>query len=114
MSWSLKNELCQLAQAESFNQALYNLKIIENVNSSFSLREDSSWERGGADTYIYRFWVKENGKPEDGYIIKACTAFSLVNSLGDILDEWVCRRKLLSDFGVSTPRLFAYGNGVIV
>jgi hypothetical protein len=112
--WSLQNELCQLARTERLNQALYNFKMIENLGSNFALLEDGPWERGGADTYIYRFWVKEGDKPEAEYVVKACTAFSPVNNLNDILEEWLRRRQLLSDFGVSTPKLVARGNGVIV
>lgn len=112
--WSLQNELCQVAQTESLNQALYQLKMIESPDSKFSLLEDGPWEREGADTYIYKFQVKEGEKPEDAYVVKACTAFSLVNNLNEIFEEWLRRRQLLSDFGVSTPKLIARGNGVII
>jgi hypothetical protein len=112
--WSLENELCQLAHAESLNHALYNLKLIKSIGSTFTLQENGPWVRGSADTYIYKFWVREDGRSEEEYIIKACTAFSLVNNLSEILDEWLRRRQLLSDFGVSTPKLIAHGNGVVI
>jgi hypothetical protein len=114
MAWSLQAEICKLAQEDSLDLAFFKLEILDSVKSKFSLREDADWVRGGAETYIYRFWVKVDTKVEAGYILKACTAYSPVDSLSTILDAWVYRRRLLADLGVSTPRLYSYGNGLIL
>ena len=112
--WSLEKELCKLIGAEDVDEALYRLKITTEKGFPVDIMRSDSWERGGAETYIYKFWVKEGESSQTGYIIKACVAFSPASSLDDILTEWVSRRTLVEANGVSTPRLLAYGHGVIL
>ena len=41
-------------------------------------------------------------------------AFSPNRSIDGILQEWIERRNILSDNGISTPDLITYGNGIII
>lgn len=114
MGWSLEKEICQAANTDNFNLALLQLGLIKSVESPFTLREDTKWIRGGAETYIYRFWIKEEEGEESAYIIKACVPYSPTNDINQILSEWLSRRQVLSDFGISTPELISYGKGIII
>lgn len=113
-SWSLEKELCKLAKTQSFRKALHDLGLIHCLDIPFTIRRDENWVRGGAETYIYRFFIQFQDGTEAGYIIKACVAFSFGTSLDRILDEWISRRILISKNGVSTPHLITYGEGVLV
>lgn len=111
--WSLEGELCKLAGVNDFHEALEVLQLIQDQSSHIDIRRSDSWDRGGAETYTYKFWVKENGQINKGYILKACVAYSPLG-LDSILNEWIARRRLVTDAGVLTPRLMTYGFGVIL
>lgn len=112
--WTLEKELCKLANVGDFYEALYSLGIIKERNQKINLIQSHSWERGGAETYIYKFWLQQDNKISTGYILKACVAFSPASSLETILKEWIERRSLIEANGILTPRLFAAGHGVIL
>lgn len=106
--------MCGLADRSSFEEALVALGLITKPLRHYSLRIDDNWARGGAETYIYRFWLQEEGRPEQGYIMKACVSFQPGRDVQRVLLDWVERRHLLAENGVSTPILVAHGNGVLV
>lgn len=112
--WSLEKELCRISNSKTHEEALLKLGLINEKNDKYTIQRDSDWTRGGAETYIYRFWVSHDNGSEEGYIIKACVAFEPNSNLDKILSEWVKRRKLLASKGVKTPRLLSYGEGVIL
>lgn len=112
--WSLESEICKLAHVENFESALCNLGILSTRDESFIIRRDDEWIRGGAETYIYRFWIKREEQAEIGYILKACVAFTPGYSLEKTLQDWLARRKLVAEAGISTPTLITVGNGTIV
>lgn len=114
VDWSLEKELCKLAGVEDFYDALRTLHIITEKCWPLNVVKSDSWERGSAETYIYKFWIQESEKQLTGYVIKACVAFSPASSLEAILNEWVERRRLVEANGVDTPRLYTYGHGVIL
>jgi len=113
-SWSLETELTKLTKTRHISAALFHLGIIGDPDSKYTIREQAEWERGGAETYVYRFWVRNQQHREVGYIIKACAVFAPNSRLEKILLEWISRRKVLSENGISTPKLFAYGHGVVL
>lgn len=113
--WTLEKELCDLTGKDDISQALCHLKILYNPSEKYSFGGDKDWERGGAETYIYRFWVEhshDNLRQE--FIIKACVAYSPASPLDKILEEWIRRRTLLENNGIGTPKLFIYGKGVVI
>jgi len=114
--WTLAAELQKLARRDSLVESLRHLGVIAETSPCPVISEDSEWVRGGTETYIYRFWLHENAAEplNQGFIIKACVAFSFGSELEEILLSWVERRKLLAAFGISTPKLYAFGEGVIL
>jgi hypothetical protein len=110
----LEKELCRLANCSEFEESLRSLGLISESIQQFDIRRDDAWTRGGAETYIYRFWITQPEDTEKGYILKACVPFSAYTGIDNILNEWVNRRRLLSDNRVSTPELFVYGSGEIL
>jgi hypothetical protein len=112
--WSLEHELCQLSGEPTLTAALVKLGAISGTQARFSLYGDSEWSRGGAETYLYRFWVHEDGNAINGYLVKACVAFSAGSSIDAILKAWIDRREQLARHGISTPRLLGYGSGILV
>jgi len=112
--WSLKKELCKIANSESINRALYKIGISDDADSKLEIVHSKEWIRSGAETYIYKFTVAFPNQIKKDIILKACVAFSPGKTLESILDQWIKRRSLLSKSGVSTPILYTYGNGIIV
>src|SRR4051794_9588689 len=71
-AWNLTAELCKHVNAEDERQALYLLGCIPDTQVQYTVRTDETWTRGGAETFVYRFWISVNDEHERGYIIKAC------------------------------------------
>lgn len=53
-------------------------------------------------------------KPSTELLVKACVAFRPGSTIDQVLDEWISRRETLDEAGVSTPRLYGRGKGVLV
>jgi hypothetical protein len=113
--WSLDAELQKVAEVDGVAKALHVLGLISRPQSSYRLLGgDGEWFRGGAETYLFRFQVDEEGQEIKDVLIKACVAFALGAKLSDILEQWIQRRTLLRAQGVETPRLYGYGHGVLI
>ena len=57
-TWSLEKELLKLSQKNSLADAIYSLNLLPKDEKFISLDEsESEWTRGGAETYIYKFFV---------------------------------------------------------
>src|SRR4051794_24619921 len=93
-NWTLSEELCKITSKKSEADALFSLGIIANSSDSYLIKTDDVWERGGAETYIYKFWVEVNEKVK-GYIIKACVTLDLAKGLEGVINSWLERRYLL-------------------
>lgn len=113
VSWTLEKELCGLAEANSVGAALWRLGLTEHAESAVRLEERHGWRRGGAETYVYRFKVISAETTRD-VLLKAVTAFSTSRTLNEIADEWVHRRQLLAQGGISTPTLYFAGRALLV
>lgn len=112
--WTLEGELRKVTGAASEAEALLALNIIPDFNITYQIRSDKDWTRGGAETYIFRFWVSTPGHGEKGYIIKACVSFNIALGIEGVINEWLSRRRLLSQSGVTVPNLVYAGHGVII
>jgi len=112
--WTLEKELCKLAKFENFHEALQSLDILNSANTDFEIQKDQNWERGGTETYLFKFSIKLKDGKESSYLLKACVAYAPNSNLEKILCDWIARRQLISNHGIKTPKLFAYGNGVIL
>lgn len=112
-SWTLEKELCKVARCTNVGHALYTLGLLSTPSSKFKLIS-SKWERGGAETYLDRFQFLIRDQIPVDILIKACVTFTPGADLDSILDEWVDRRRLLSENGVKTPRLYGSGYGVLI
>ena len=55
--WTLERELCKLTGSQTEREALFQLKLLPSVSTEYQVRTDVDWERGGEETYIYRFWI---------------------------------------------------------
>lgn len=112
--WTLTGELCRITGTTCEAEALHALTIIPSPLTSYVLRSDSTWRRGGDETFIFRFWVSTKINQERGYIVKACVSLDIVRGIGSIINEWLQRRKILNSQGVSVPLLFYAGQGMII
>jgi hypothetical protein len=113
VSWTLEKELCGLVNATSTGEALWRLGLAEHPENPPLLEETHGWRRAGAETYIYRFKVISAERAHD-VLLKAVTAFSTSRTLGELSNEWVCRRRLLAEAGVCTPTLYFAGRAILV
>lgn len=111
--WTLERELCRVTKCASVMEALYALGLLSNPVSRFKLI-GGEWKRGGAETYLERFQFVSREEESLEVLIKACVAFSPSIDLEKILIDWVERRRLLSENGITTPLLYGWGNGVLI
>lgn len=111
--WTLERELCKLTRTQTEREALFQLKLISSISMEYQIRTDVDWERGGEETYIYRFWVRREGQ-ESGYIIKACVTLDLERGVEGTIQEWIQRRNLLVSNDINVPHLVYAGQGLII
>ncbi|MBK6896788.1 MAG: hypothetical protein IPH06_09375 [Alphaproteobacteria bacterium] len=72
--------------------------------------EEQPWVRGGGETYIMPFSVKNSSGQSVRCLFKAC-----VTMLPDLkVTEWMQRREALATKGVESPHVFGHGNGVVL
>jgi len=112
--WTIERELMSLAGEQSAAPALKALKLIPSHSDRYSIGARVDWHRAGAETYQFQFHIDASPDFSAEYLLKACVAFSPARTLEDLLDAWLARRDLLARAGVSVPRLFAAGRGVIL
>ncbi|MGH3815322.1 MAG: hypothetical protein ACRDUV_23215, partial [Pseudonocardiaceae bacterium] len=102
----------KLAATDSLTSALAILGMAD-PGDEFSLHTIQDWYRSGAETYSLRFSVS-NLLRRSEFMLKACVAYSDRQPLKEIFANWLSRRHLIDGLGVSTPRLHATGNAVLV
>lgn len=112
--WTLEKELCNLSHTKDIKDALTKLSIINSNTGHFEVIEDGKWERGGAETYIFKFSVKHDGTMPIFYILKACVSFSPGIKPEKMMDGWIYRRELIKRYGISTPKLYWHGDGILL
>ena len=113
-SWSVEKELMQLTLKPTAEEALWELGLLPSPQSGFAVRTTGEWLRSGAETFSCDFAVETDEGKLTRCRIKACVAYSPNRSLASILDSWIQRRTLLAAAGAATPKLIAWGKGVIV
>lgn len=100
-------ELEKLFEAGTPVEALR--QIIPNLGKDFSITDLNKWTRGGGESYILPFEVKSEDTEFQG-IFKASTSITPEITINNAIN----RRKLLSKYGVKTPKLHGHGNGVVL
>lgn len=113
-NWTLSSELCKLTNTVTEAGALYALNMLPDPELPYQIRMDDNWIRGGAETYIFRFWISTAQHEEKGYIIKACVSLDFEKGIEGVLNDWLSRRDLLDRNGVTVPKLFFSGQGLII
>jgi hypothetical protein len=109
----LESEICKLSDSPEIPQALCALGLLQNQLEQFKLVQIEDWTRSGAETYSYVFQLHRNQETTK-LILKACIVPAYGRTTGDILNGWLTRRNLVTSQGISTPRLYASGHGVIL
>ena len=112
--WTLERELCKLTGSQTEREALFQLKLLPSVSSEYQVRTDADWERGGEETYIYRFLDSSREGQENGYIIKACVTLDLERGIEGTIQEWLSRRNLLMSNDMNVPHLVYAGQGLVI
>jgi hypothetical protein len=113
LTWTLESELAGLAGESDIGAALRSLSLVASDEVEAELEPGAGWERGGAETYIYDFWVSSPGNREH-FLLKACVAIGDFSGVSSILGTWLERRAVLEAAGVSVPRLHGAGSGTIL
>jgi hypothetical protein len=114
MDWNIEDELKKLSGATSVKDALTKWGFISpNGGECDLVSSPEGWYRSGAETYLFRFRIR-NADGEIPLILKACIVFAPGRSIDSVLKSWIERRVLLSNHGVITPKLYAWGNGVLL
>ena len=112
--WTLEKEICEIAKKNDIINALHHLGLLTCLTCEFDLLIEEDWKRGGAETYIYRFLVKQKDQAPQHYIVKACVSFHPSRTLSEIIDDWISKRILLEDYAVSAPKLVGKGSGLLI
>ncbi|MGH3972932.1 MAG: hypothetical protein ACRDS9_06360 [Pseudonocardiaceae bacterium] len=102
----------KLADTDSLASALVILEMADS-DDEFVLQTIQDWYRSGAETYSLHFSVS-NLLQRSEFMLKACVAYSGGQPLKEIFANWLSRRRRIDGLGVSTPRLHATGNAVLV
>jgi hypothetical protein len=111
--WTLEKELCDLVDAPRVGEALFRLGILRAPTPKPRIEEVHGWQRGGAETFIYRFRVQRRETVHD-VLLKAVVAFSTARTLSELGGEWIARRRLLEEEGIRTPQLYFAGRALVV
>ncbi len=111
--WTLESELCKLSNRNSLQHALLELGILKS-DDPFELSVVRDWTRSGAETYLLRFRIAQSHVLRMDYVLKACVALPVGQTVDQILQRWIQRRAVLEEAGVGTPELIASGNGVLL
>jgi hypothetical protein len=113
-NWTIQSELCKITDKASLADALTTLGVIAPGESNFRLTGGQNWSRWGSETYCCEFAVQRINRPPTRLLLKACVAYSPNATLDQVLAEWVGRRSLLAQRGVTTPRLYFAGQGILL
>jgi hypothetical protein len=111
--WSIENDLLVVSGEEDLKSALQSLGIVARDVGWCRVRELSDWARAGAETYTYEFMV-ESDLGARHLIAKACVALGPGSNVGEISEEWLRRRRALSDGGVATPKLYGVTSATMI
>lgn len=112
--WSLERELCKAAGVDSIGPALIELGVLGRGERLEEWREITTWQRSGAESYLYRFEVVASSGRSISLLLKAFVPFPGPVSLEEGLEELLRRRRILADRGINVPRAYYSGNGLIV
>lgn len=113
--WTLAGELCKLSGRDTEAEALFTLGLIPSITLPYKVRVDSeSWVREGLETYNLRFWISVNDECERAYIMRACIVPDIWRGLDAVVADWIARRELLEQNGISVPRLFVAAHAVLI
>lgn len=111
-----------MAESVNINEAIYGYPIGEanappDVLDQLGCSEGSSveiinkWYKGGNESYIFRFSVKDGATGEAAdFIAKACVKLQPTLAM----NEWLERRKVVEQAGINTPRLFTASQGTLI
>lgn len=113
VSWTLEKELRGLVSARTTGEALWRLGLSSDPARPPHLEELHAWRRAGPETYHYRFKVIGAAQEHD-VLLKAVTAFSTTQTLSELADEWLSRRRLLAAGGICTPKCYFSGRALLV
>jgi len=113
MPWSLEEDLVAASGATDARTALVALEMLEPDAEFFRIEPTSGWIRGGAETYVYQFDV-HSLQGTRRFVAKACVAVGDLGGVGAIAAEWLSRRRLVTEAGLSTPRLHALHNATFI
>lgn len=83
--------------------------IIPSLSDDFTMTEAPKWVRGGGESYILPFEVKDCGTNFQG-IFKASTTMNPELAI----ERAISRRKLLTEYGIKAPSLYGHGNGIVL
>lgn len=109
--WSLEGELRSAAQAPDVHTALRELGVLTLEEEIEDIVPLGDWQRGGAETYIYRFDVLALPPRTIRLILKALVPHPAAETVGAAIRSRVQRRALLAGEGVKVPRLYFAGHG---
>jgi hypothetical protein len=114
MASDLLEEIKRLANCGSILESLKKLEIIPNDCESMVLEDERGWYRSGSETFLYTFRVRFDGRV-CRLVLKACVAFATsATDVEEILGRWIRRRHILAANNISTPKLYGWGNGVLL
>jgi hypothetical protein len=90
------------------------LGILADPNSFSALVVLKDWYRSGAETYLAICRIECHDDSSKDIAIKACIALTEKMSVDATLSAWIRRRTHVAAHGVETPRLYGFGEGLLI
>lgn len=112
--WTIESELLRDGGTDQLDRALENLGLLQPSDALDRIELVTDWHRSGAETYLCRFAVHLRGGGRRDAVIKAYVPAPGPRSIDDYVRELVQRRRRVEEAGVSVPRLYFSGNGVVI
>lgn len=104
---------CEIISSNSLYAGLLRLGIIAPVEALIAYKDITAWHRGGAETFVSDFIISIgpfSNQSTRHIIAKAIVAICDVTTIDRI---WKGRMERLREFGVETPKVFSFWDGMI-
>ena len=109
-----ERDIKNFSKTDDVRQWLVEHGFISEQAESYQIAVVDDWDRPGSESYVMHFSVSETARDgslsRQDFISKACIKVPSAETM----QEWLLRREMLNEVGLSTPRLFATERAALI